>query len=151
MSRDLTAQRVQRDLEVIARAGLPTGEFLEEAIASVARAVPHVGSCVAQLDPSTRLNTGAQKFGDLLGKDAHDPQWGLLEFTTDNPVAMTELAARDVPAVSIQHWNRTEERRTSRLADFMRPYFGYGDELRTVFRDGDEVWGGMSLFRGESD
>jgi DNA-binding CsgD family transcriptional regulator len=151
MSGKLTAQRVQRDIEVIARAGLQTDDFLHEAIASLGRAVPHVGACVAHLDPSTRLNTGAHKFGDLLGRDDHDAQWGLLEFTTDNPVAMTTLAARKLPAVAIQHWNRTEDRRTTRLEDFMRPNFGYGDELRTVFRDGDQVWGGMSIFRGASD
>lgn len=151
MSGRLTAQRVQRDIEVIARAGLQTDDFLQEAITSLARAVPHVGACVAHLDPSTRLNTGAHKFGDLLGRDDHDAQWGLLEFTTDNPVAMTALASRELPAVAIQQWNRTEERPTTRLDDFMRPNFGYGDELRTVFRDGDQVWGGMSIFRGSAD
>lgn len=147
----LTAQRVQRDLEVVARAGLDTEAFLAEAIATVARAIPHVGACVAHLDPSTRLNTGAHKFGDLIGKDAHDAQWGVLEFSTDNPVAMTELIARPRPAVAIQRWNQTAAVPTSRLADFMRPNFGYGDELRVVFRAGTEVWGGMSLFRGVSD
>jgi DNA-binding CsgD family transcriptional regulator len=151
MSRELTAQRVRRDIEVIARAGLETDAFLAEALASLGRSVPHVGGCVAHLDPSTRLNTGAHKFGDLIGRDEHDAQWGLLEFSAPNPVAMRELARRPLPAVAIQEWNRTEEEPTSRLADFMRPYFGYGDELRTVFRDGDQVWGGMSIFRGDSD
>ena len=151
VSRDLTAERVRRDVEVIARAGLATEDFLAEAVASLARAVPHVGACVAHLDPSTRLNTGAHKFGDLLGRDEHDAQWGQLEFSTHNPVSMRELASRQVPAVAIQEWNRTEDEPTSRLADFMRPNFGYGDELRTVFRDGDQAWGGMSLFRAESD
>ncbi|MGY2874463.1 DNA-binding NarL/FixJ family response regulator [Marmoricola sp. URHA0025 HA25] len=151
MSRDLTARRVQRDIDVIARAGLETRDFLAEAIASLGRVVPHVGACVAHLDPSTRLNTGAHKFGDLLGRDEHDAQWGLLEFTPPNPVALRELAARNLPAVAIQEWNRTGDEPTSRLDDFMRPNFDYGDELRTVFRDGDQVWGGMSIFRGDSD
>jgi DNA-binding CsgD family transcriptional regulator len=151
MSRELTAERVRRDIEVIARAGLDTDHFLAEAVSSLERAVPHVGACVAHLDPSTRLNTAAHKFGDLVGRDEHDAQWGLLEFATHNPVAMVELAARAIPAVAVQQWNRAEEQPTSRIDDFMRPNFGYGDELRTVFRDGDQVWGGVSLFRGVSD
>jgi DNA-binding CsgD family transcriptional regulator len=151
MSGELTAERVRRDIEVIARAGLDTDHFLAEAVSSLERAVPHVGACVAHLDPSTRLNTAAHKFGDLVGRDEHDAQWGLLEFATHNPVAMVELAARAIPAVAVQQWNRAEEQPTSRIDDFMRPNFGYGDELRTVFRDGDQVWGGVSLFRGVSD
>jgi DNA-binding CsgD family transcriptional regulator len=151
MSRDLMAQRVRRDIDVLSRAGLGTEDFLAEAVGSLARAVPHVGACVAHIDPSTRLNTGAHKFGDLLGRDEHDAQWGLLEFSTHNPVAMRELAARGTPAVAVVEWNRTGEDPTSRIADFMRPNFGYVDELRTVFRDGDQVWGGMSIFRGGSE
>ncbi|WP_324190119.1 hypothetical protein [Nocardia farcinica] len=40
MARGLTAARVRQDVDVVARAGLDLDTFLEEAVASVARAVP---------------------------------------------------------------------------------------------------------------
>ena len=29
----------------------------------------------------------------------------------------------------------------------MKPHFGYHDEMRVLFRDGSQVWGGAALFR----
>src|SRR5687767_2732236 len=52
--RALTAERVRRDVEVVARAGLEIDSFLEESIDSISRAVPFVGACLATVDPSTR-------------------------------------------------------------------------------------------------
>jgi len=40
MPEGLVAERVRRDVDVVARAGLDLDTFLEEALASVARAVP---------------------------------------------------------------------------------------------------------------
>jgi DNA-binding CsgD family transcriptional regulator len=151
VGRGLTAQRVLRDVDVIARAGLETGEFLEEALASVTRAVPHLAACVANLDPSTHLNTGAHKFGDLRDRDGHDREWGLLEFQSGDPLAIAELARRDDGAVGVQSWNAEADVPTTRLEAFMLPHFGYADELRVVLSDRREVWGGLSLFRGAGE
>jgi DNA-binding CsgD family transcriptional regulator len=38
--------------------------------------------------------------------------------------------------------------RSLRMAEFMRPHFGFTDELRVACRDRDQLWGGLCLFRG---
>jgi DNA-binding CsgD family transcriptional regulator len=44
-----------------------------------------------------------------------------------------------------------EVERSPRVSRFMTPHFGYTDELRGIFRDGADVWGGIALFRGPED
>ena len=140
----LTAQRVLRDVDVLARAGLDLQEFLDEALQSVGRAVPHVGACMGTVDPSTLLLTGTVKFGELRGNDERDHEWGLMEFGHTEPTAFTELAHRAVPAVAV----RAQSPDSVRLNEFMEPLFGYSDELRVVARDRGQVWGAVALFRG---
>lgn len=141
---NLTAQRVLRDVDVIAHAGLDLQTFLDEALGSIARAVPHVGACVGTVDPTTLLLTGTVKFGDLHGQDQHDHEWGLLEFGHSEPTSFIELAHRAVPAAAV----RTQTPDSMRLNDFMTPRYGYHDELRVVMRDRGQVWGAVALFRG---
>jgi DNA-binding CsgD family transcriptional regulator len=140
----LTAQRVVRDVDVVARAGLDLQDFLREALDSITRAVPHVGACVGTVDPSTLLLTGTVKFGDLHGQDDHDHEWGLLEFGQTEPTAFLELAHRATPAAAV----RAQTPDSVRLNDFMGPHYGYSDELRVVLRDRGQVWGAVALFRG---
>ena len=147
MTRQLTAQRVLGDVDVVARAGLPTQDFLDEALTSISRAVPHASACVATLDPATHLNTGGHKFGELAEIDSRDREWAALEFGSDDPTAMAELARGGATALAIDAWSSASGRESTRLRDFFTPYFGYADELRVVLRDGDEVWGGLSLLR----
>jgi DNA-binding NarL/FixJ family response regulator len=147
MSRGLAAQRVLRDIDVVARAGLPTEEFLEESLASLQRALPHAGACVANLDPSTHLNTGAHKFGEIRGSDEHDREWADLEFLSGDPTAMAAMARDGVEVVGMHAWAGRHDGHSPRMAEFFAPYFGYVDEARVVLRDGDQVWGGMSLVR----
>jgi len=144
MARSLTAQRVLRDVDVVARAGLDLETFLGEALDSVSRAVPHVAACIGTTDPSTLLLTGTIKFGDLRGNDVHDHEFGLIEFGTTEPTAFSELAHRAVPAVAV----RAQSPDSSRLNDFMRPRYDYRDELRVVLRERGQVWGAIALFRG---
>lgn len=143
MTTDLTAQRVLRDVEVIARAGLDLEDFLGEALTSISRTVPHVGACVATVDPATLLLTGTLKFGDLHGQDAHDHEFGLIEYGRVEETSFIELAHRATAAVPV---GKTQPK-SYRLNEFMRPYYGYTDEMRVVMRDHGRVWGAMAMFR----
>lgn len=144
MTLSLTARRVVADIDAVSRAGLDLGTFMEEAIASIGRAVDHVGACVATVDPSTLLVTSTLKYGDLHGRDEHDHEWGLIEYGTDEATSFSELAHRAVPAVA----TRSQDPSSARLNEFMSSGFGYHDELRSVVRDRGQVWGGVALFRG---
>ena len=147
MAGQLTTERVRRDVEVVSRAGLDLESFLAESLASIERAVPHVGACIGTVDPETLLLTGTLKYGDLAGRDEHDHEWGLIEYGISERTAFVELAHRAVPAVA----TRTVDPASVRLNEFMDPHFGYGDELRLVMRDRGQVWGAVALFRSGDD
>ena len=147
MQSGLLAQRVLRDVDVVARAGLEVETFVSEAVESIGRAVPHVGACIATVDPSTLLLTGTHKFGDLRGRDAHDHEWGLLEYGEPEPTSFRVLAGQERPAAGVNLWSEETGGVSRRLTEFMEPHFGYTDELRLVFRDRGQVWGGAALFR----
>ena len=148
MARGLTAARVRQDVDVVARAGLDLDTFVEEAVASVARAVPWVGACVATHDPSTHMLTSARKYGNLRDQNSHDHEFGLIEYGTVEPTAFTELARAEVPAAGVHLTHGGDVERSGRMARFMKPLFEFGDEARLAFRDGSQVWGAMALFRG---
>lgn len=147
----LTAQRVLQDVDVVARAGLDIDTFLEEAITSLGRAVPHVAACIGTHDPSTHLLTSARKYGHLRTVNSHDHEFGVLEYGTVEPTAFTELSVAPECAAGVHLVTEGEVERSARMSRFMKPLFGFGDEARVVFRDGQQVWGAMALFRGPDD
>ncbi len=151
MATPLTLERVRSDIEVLARAGLDLSTFLEEFDASLQRAVPHVAACIGNLDPATRLLTSTYKFGDLFGKDSHDMEWGLQEYSGDSPDAFSALIDGDLPACGVHLATRGEVSSSQRFRRVVQPYYGYGDELRMVARQGTQGWGGVALFRGIDD
>ncbi len=126
----------------MSRAGLDIETFLAEAVDSISRAVPHVAACIATVDPSTLLLTGTLKFGDLFGRDEHDHEFGLVEYGEEEETAFRRLALGPRAAVAVGTGT------SARVADFMRPHFGYTEEVRVVMRDAGQVWGAMALFRG---
>ena len=147
----LLAERVRRDVEVVARAGLDLDTFLEESLESIGRAVPAVGVCVATVDPASHLLTSARKYGALSGSHEHDNLFGLIEFGSVEPTSFSELAVAPVPAAAAEHAMGGEIERSERMSRLMTPHFGFTDELRLVFREAGAVWGGMGLFRGPED
>jgi DNA-binding CsgD family transcriptional regulator len=138
---------VRSDVQVLARAGLDTPSFVEEVDASLRRAVPHAAACVATVDPATHILTGTFKFGDLVGRDERDHEWGHLEYGDPEPSAFAELVRRDQPACAMSLETDGDIARSPRMREFMQPAFGYTDELRMVARQGDRGWGGIALFR----
>lgn len=147
----LVAERVRRDVDVVARAGLDLETFLEEAVESVGRAVPAVGACLGTHDPATFLLTSARKFGALRDTNTHDHEFGLIEYGTVEPTAFGELARAAVPAAGVHALTGGDVERSGRMRQFMKPHFGFADELRLVFREAGAVWGALALFRGPDD
>ena len=151
MATGLTAERVRRDVEVVARAGLDLDTFLAESVDSVSRAVPWVGACMATHDPGTLIATSARKYGSLRNRNEGDHEWGLIEYGAVEPTAFAELARSGVDAAGVHRMTEGDVERSGRMRDFMLPRFDFADEARVVFRDGAQVWGGMALFRAGDD
>ena len=151
MPRALTAERVAQDIGVVARAGLDLETFLAEAVDSVSRAVPWAGACLGTHDPGTQLLTSSRKFGALHGLNAHDHEFGLVEYGAAEPTAFSELGRAALPAAGVHASHQGDIARSGRMRTYIVPRFGFGDEARVVFRDGQQVWGAMALFRGTDD
>ncbi|MCB0913219.1 MAG: LuxR family transcriptional regulator, partial [Propionibacteriaceae bacterium] len=148
MGRALAAERVRRDVEVLARAGLDLDTFVEEAMASLQRAVPFDGVCVGSIDPSTGLLTGTRKLGSLRGVNEHDRDWGLLEYGEPEATTFSEMLSGGVLAAGLQAGTVGDPAESARLQEFMIPRFGYADELRTVcVDDRGQWWAGVAMFR----
>jgi len=147
MTKALAAERVRRDIEVLARAGLDVDTFVSESMDSLNRAVSFDAVCLGTLDPSTGLLTGTYKLGTLDGIESHDHEWGLVEYGTTEPTAFLQMAAAGVAAAGV-HAGTVGAGRSARLEEFMRPHFGFADELRALCRDDrGNIWAGIALFR----
>ncbi len=151
MSPALTAARVRGDLDVLSRAGLDLDVFLSEATDSVRRAVPFVGACVGTHDPATMMLTSARKYGALIGKNELDPLFGLIEYDSTEQTAFRALAQTEHTSISLHRWTGGDLARSERMSILMQPHFGFTDEARLLFRDGEQVWGGLALFREGDD
>jgi DNA-binding CsgD family transcriptional regulator len=143
----LTLERVRRDVDVLAHAGLDTATFLAEVYESLQRAVVSSAACVATVDPATQLTTGAFKFGDLTGRNDTDELWGLLEYGHVEPTSFTELARAGVPAIGMHIATGGEVRRSRRVRDLVQSGLGCTDELRVIATAGGQLWGGVAMFR----
>jgi DNA-binding CsgD family transcriptional regulator len=147
--RALTLQRVRRDIEVLAHAGLDTATFLGEVYGSLQRAVPSTAGCVATVDPATKLATGAFKFGELAGRDDSDELWALLEYGDVEATSYVELSRSSVTAVGMHVETRGDVQRSRRVRELVQSGLGCTDELRVLASAGGQLWGGMALFRDD--
>ncbi|MGA9276935.1 helix-turn-helix transcriptional regulator [Ilumatobacter sp.] len=147
----LTAERVRRDVEVVAAAGLDLSTFLAEIDESVRRVLRPTATCVATLDPTTSLLTSTYKFGDLYGNDEHDLEWGLIEYGGDEATSFLDVAATPGRAVGLHIVTGGDLDRSTRLRDCIKPHYGYGDELRLMACVDGRMWGALAFFRDPDD
>ncbi|MXP20641.1 LuxR family transcriptional regulator [Gordonia sp. HNM0687] len=147
MTTSLTLERVRSDVDVLARAGLDVGDFLGEAISSLVRAVPHAAACMATVDPNTLLLTSTRKYGNLLGRNDHDDEWGLREYGAPECSSFRQLARAGIDAVGMHEMTAGKTQDSPRMHEFMRPNYDFTDEARLILRDGDQVWGAIAFFR----
>jgi DNA-binding CsgD family transcriptional regulator len=146
----LTLERVRRDVEVLAHAGLSTETFLAEVYESLQRAVPADAACVATLDPASGLATGAVKLGELAQRNDTDELWGQLEYGEVESTSFTELARVRVTAIGMHAATGGDPRRSQRVQHLVMSALGCTDELRVLATDARGLWGGMALFRQDT-
>lgn len=151
MTSSLTAERVRRDVEVVATAGLDLATFLSEVDQSIRRVLRPVATCVATVDPTTSLLTSTFKFGDLHGRDEHDLEWGMIEYGGEEPTSFIDVAATPQRAVGMHLVTRGDLERSLRLRECIRPFYGYGDELRLMACIEGRMWGALAFFRAVGD
>ncbi|MEO9329868.1 LuxR C-terminal-related transcriptional regulator [Gordonia aurantiaca] len=147
MISSLTSERVRRDIDVVAHAGLGLDEFFAETVESLRRAVPVDAACVATFDPNTLMLTSARKYGDLFGRDERDHDFGLLEYGGCEPSSYRELATRKCDAVGMNLFTRGQVKQSERMSQLMIPEYCFHDEARLSIRDGDRLWAGIAMFR----
>lgn len=151
MASPLTIERVRRDVEVVATAGLDLAVFLAEVEQSIRRVLRPVATCVATVDPTTSLLTSTYKFGDLHGRDEHDLEWGMIEYGGEEPTSFLDVAATPQRAVGMHLVTGGDLERSLRLRECIRPYYGYGDELRLMACVEGRMWGALAFFRAADD
>ena len=147
----LLAERVRRDVEVVASAGLDLPTFLAEVDASIRRVLRPVATCAATVDPSTSLLTGTYKYGDLHGRDEHDLEWGLIEYGGEETTSFLDLAATAQRVVGMHLATGGDLSRSLRLRECIQPFYGYGDELRLIASVDGRMWGALAFFRSPDD
>ena len=143
----LLVERVRRDLEVVSQGGLDLDTYLTESLASLQRVVPVDAVCLATVDPSTRMLTSTRKYGDLWGRDERDHHWGLLEYGLPEETAFVHMHDTGVRALGMHQTTGGDVETSRRISELIKPYYGYGDELRTLLVDRDHLWGAVAMFR----
>jgi DNA-binding CsgD family transcriptional regulator len=151
MASPLTVERVRRDVEVVATAGLDLATFLSEVDVSIRRVLRPVATCVATVDPTTSLLTSTYKFGDLYGRDERDLEWGMIEYGGEETTSFLDIAATPSKALGMHIATGGDLERSLRLRECIRPYYGYGDELRVMACVDGRMWGALAFFRAADD
>ena len=122
-----------------------TGDELFEAVShEVRKAVPFDGSMWFGVDPSTLLAVAPARF-EALDEGYCQTLWDG-EFHEQDAVLYRELARSSTPAAAIRLETDDHPLRSPRFRNFVQPQ-GFDDELRMVFRSGENTWAMGALYR----
>lgn len=133
-------------LQSAIRPGLDLADLAELVYVEVARYVPYSFACLATTDPTSGVITWASKTRSL---GIGDEEFAAAEYGPPDINKFEDIARRTPPvgALHLDTAGRPEDCRRHR--EFMRPRFGFTDELRAVFLNRATIWGELGLYRGE--
>ncbi|RBY90893.1 response regulator transcription factor [Blastococcus sp. TF02A-26] len=141
----MLAERVRAQVDGLAASGLDVDTFTATAFDVLRRAVPFVAGCVGSADPATGLITGTVKYGVLTHET--DDEWAHYEYEVDDPTAFLRVARLPGGVLALGEAGSGLVGRSPRFQDFLRPVWGFDDEVRLALRAEDSTWGFMALFR----
>ncbi|MGY1744818.1 LuxR C-terminal-related transcriptional regulator [Blastococcus sp. SYSU D00695] len=141
----MLAERVRAQVDGLAASGLDVETFAMTAFDVLRRAVPFVAGCVGSADPATGLITGTVKDGELTHET--DDEWAHFEYEVDDPTAFLRVARLPGGVLALEEAGSGVVGRSPRFQDFLRPVWGFDDEVRVALRTDDSTWGFMALFR----
>jgi DNA-binding CsgD family transcriptional regulator len=122
---------------------------LAEAVCTaIAQDISFDFGCFATIDPATGLISWAYKTRPL---GVGDEELAAGEYGEADINSFAEISQRrpSVGVLSIDTAGRLDTCR--RYRDFLRPRFGFSDELRVVFNNRGASWGALAIYRGEGD
>lgn len=122
-----------------------TGEELFAALSrEIGKAIPFDGSMWFGVDPATLLAVDPARFEAL--DDGYCQIFWDGEFHEQDTALYRDLARDASPAASLRERTADRPLRSPRYRNFIEPQ-GYDDELRMVFRSGDNTWAMGALYR----
>ena len=118
--------------------------MLEAVSGELAKATPFDGSMWLGVDPATLLATAP---GRITGIESTQctPFWER-EFHVQDVMLYRDLARQPLPVATLHAATDDQPVRSARYREYLAPQ-GYDDELRAVFRAGDNAWGILGLYR----
>lgn len=129
----------------MARKDLDHRVFAAEADVLVRETVPYDMAAWSTVDPASMLVTSCT----ITGPVEEDPDRELrtfeIEWSGSDPATYAELADRPMPAAALSE-EVDDLLSVRRYRELMAP-MGIGDELRLVFRSGNDSWGTLTAFR----
>jgi DNA-binding CsgD family transcriptional regulator len=141
------ARRARARIVELSRRARADQAFLEEVSGELRQIVPFDGSFWGAADPLTTLATSPTRMENLANAEACAAFWET-EFMVEDFARYSDLARAPQPAASLYRATKERPARSTRYRTFNR-IFGYGDELRAVFRAERAAWGLLSLWRNE--
>lgn len=142
MTRD-RAERTQRGLARWCAQATTAHDLLEGVARRLRPVVDYDASAWLVTDPSTVLFTDGYVEG--FPSDFCEP-WYHYEFSVPDVATFRKLARSPNPVAVLSHAVDGELTESARWRELLKP-FGYGHELRVVFRDGSACWGVATLQR----
>lgn len=122
---------------------------LASAVCSTIRQqIPFAFACLATTDPLSGLITWTYKTDDV---QVSDEEFAAAEFGRPDINQFAEISRRREPVgvLSIDTGGRPDT--CHRFREFLRPRFGFGDELRVAFRSQGMTWAVLALYRRVDD
>lgn len=144
MTQRVPTQRVASAVSEVCDSAANGDELLEDLSTLVQKIVPFDGATWFGTDPATLLATNPTRIEGI--EAGHCDTFWLREFHVDDANLYRDMYRSGTNAAALRLTTDDQPVRSARYREFLTPQ-NYGDELRALFRIGDNTWGLLGLYR----